>query len=168
MDQFVFIFTELSSESLTELFPESDGVNFPRIRIFKYEPCRQLDFLRRIVDDEMVKFDTNSSFAVRGHVIIGWMYRDSIRPISNLFGETNNVFDTLKNKFVSLSRSELKQLGVNRRLSFVLSQADAADLRRETEQAKLQASNEASHLSIQQANLQANHEVNALKQTKIM
>lgn len=58
------------------------------------------------------------------------MNRGSIQPISNLFDETNNVFNTYTNKFVTLFPAELKRLGVGRRLSKVNETDEASAVRR--------------------------------------
>lgn len=55
---FPFLLTDLSSQlGLVEGFSESQGVFFPPIWTLKYAPCRQLDYLRKIVKDDMTKLD---------------------------------------------------------------------------------------------------------------
>lgn len=49
INQSLVLLTELSSQSLTELFPEYHGFYFPPVRGFKYERNPQLINLRKIV-----------------------------------------------------------------------------------------------------------------------
>lgn len=122
IDIFLFILTELSSQTiLSELFPESHDDALPPLRTFRYEPNKQLINLRRIVNEDMTKFDRNSILVARGHIIIGWKKKDLIKPLSNLFGETEDVFDIDRNKFVSLNPTARMHLGINRRLSYIRS-----------------------------------------------
>lgn len=161
----LFLIAELSSQlTLRELFPELNGEYLPPIRTFKYVPTRQLVNLRKIVDHgEMTGFDARSTLVARSHVIVGWLKRDVIKPISNLFGETNNVFDTLTNKFVDLLPAELQRLGLNRRLSFVrLHDVVFSVIRpipQTTHEVNQQVIHPANHTVNQQAIHQANHQL---------
>lgn len=151
---FLFLLTELSSQSLKELFPESRGVVFPPIKTFHYKINKQLINLRRIVNDEMTGFNESSILVARDHVIIGWMQRDTIRSLSNLFGETGYVFDTYKNKFVSLNSNELWRMGIDRRLKSARATDEAADVYIVSNQ----GNNQTNHQEIQKANPEANYQ----------
>ncbi|XP_033218134.1 uncharacterized protein LOC117173601 [Belonocnema kinseyi] len=132
---------ESISENLKRLFPDSDDDVFPDIRAaqFKYSPSLGR-CVRRIVNEEMVEFINSTVIVFRGtHVVIGWKQGDIISPVSNLFGETEHVYDTQTNKFVELSPIELKRLGVGCRLSLVSVIDQAAAARRGIHQANHQA-----------------------------
>lgn len=108
-----------------ELFPEFKYDVLPPLRVFKYQPEKQSINLRRIVNDTMTGFDNKTTLVARNHVIIGWKQKDVIRLQSNLFGETNNIFDTIKKKFVTLNSQELWRVGVNRRFTYVFEKEEA-------------------------------------------
>lgn len=78
----------------------------------------------------MAKFSATAVLVARDHVVIGWRLKDVIKPLSNLFGETDNVFDTVKNKFVRLEPDELLRLGVGSRMVLVQFADEAAAERR--------------------------------------
>lgn len=149
---------------MRQLFPETDGVVFPPIRTFRFEGNPQLSSLRRIVKEQMVKFKSETFLVARDHVIIGWKQKDVIRPISNLFGETNTVFDTNRNKFVTLSQEELTRLGVDPRLevdtymAFIRAADQAADAHSEIYRANHQANPHESDSAIHQATQRAHYE----------
>lgn len=87
----------------------------------------------------MTEFDHYSTFLARDHVLIGWLQKDIIRPLSNLFGETYHVFNIDPNKFVTLLPAELERLGVTRRTFKVNEMDEASAVRRTKYQQKLQA-----------------------------
>lgn len=116
----------------------------------------------------MTEFDANSVLIRRDHVIIGWREGEWIRPLSNLFGETNRVYDRRNHMLVRLQPAELRRLGVNRPFALVLANDEAAAARRrmlqenhpENHQVNQQAIHEVNQQAIHQANPQENHEVN--------
>lgn len=115
---FLFLLTELGSQvTLKELFREYKRGDIPPIRTFKYKPNPQLLQLRRKDADRVDEFPISSILVARAHVIIGWKKQDNIRPIFDVSGKTNQVFDIDKDRFVSLSSNELWKLGVDRRFS---------------------------------------------------
>lgn len=159
---FFFSFTELCSQiTLGELYPENGGEVLPRLHKFKYRPTRQLKNLRRVIGDDMFQFNGTSNLVERGHVIIGWVDRDIIYPLSNLFGEFPRVFDKTNNKFEQVDHDDLWRLGVKRRYSIVNSN-DAAGARRvmdesndEYEETITEIKRLAHREATKQANLQA-------------
>lgn len=168
---YIFLLAELSLQSVLELFPESYGAYFPPIRTFKYQSNGQLNNLRKIIDDDMFEFGKTSVLVARNHVIIGWQQRDVIEPLSNLFGETNYVFNTINNKFVRLNPVDLWKLGVGRRLSSVRANDKAAAVRRNsraiTRQAIRHAILLANHPAISQATNKANTEASQVYQDNL-
>lgn len=141
---FLFLHTEFSSQTtLMELFPRSHDGDFPPMRTFKYEPNPQLMKLRRIVNESITEFDTNSTLISRNLIIIGWKDRNLIKPLSNLMGKSDHVFNIDTDKFVSLNPEELKRLGVNRRFSFVRANDEAAAIRKPVPQTYYQENNQA-------------------------
>lgn len=152
---FLILLTDLSSQVLRELFPEYGGEILPPVETFKYEPNAQLINLRRIVDEKLNKFDEISTLVARDQIIIGWLSKDIIKPVADLFGETDHVFNTRTNKFVKLFPEELERLGVDRRISFVCGIDDAAAAAR---RAKHEKNKQANHPVLYQAKGQGHYQ----------
>lgn len=165
----LFLLTEFSLQlSLMELFPESEGDVLPPLRMIQYIRNRQLINLRRIVNDDMSEFDEHSALVARGHVIIGWNWGDVILPVSDLFGETDNVFDTNNNKFEKLLPGELWRLGVGRHYSTVERKEIAAAALRTAAAVRI-ANRQVHRQALRQAHDQATYEANlqAIRQGNI-
>lgn len=106
----------------------------------------------------MVEFINSTVIVFRGaHAVIGWKRGDIISPVSNLFGETEHVYNTETNKFVELDPVELKRLGIGCRLSLVSVIDQAAAARRGIHQANHQANPHPLLQSIQEKFKQAHH-----------
>lgn len=162
--QFLFPFTESISKALKELFPRAEVGIFPVIRTERYSNYPNLTSLRRIVKGEMKILEPTTFLVLRENVVIGWKQIQFIYPISNLFGETNVVFDIDKNKFVTLPESELKRLGVNpevtapTRMAFIRAADEAAHAHANIVQANHQANPNANYGAINEARIKAHYQ----------
>lgn len=78
-----------------------------------------------------------------------------VELLSNLAGETNNIFDTKSNDFVMLDYLELMKLGVGRHLRYVHADDNAIALRRSQHEVIQQQM----HSSDYGLNYEENHEV---------
>ncbi|XP_033231910.1 uncharacterized protein LOC117182905 [Belonocnema kinseyi] len=121
-----------SSQSFWELFPETLCDTLPPIKTLEYKETEPSWNLRKLVDNRITEFISNSTLIARANVIVGWRDKDNIEPLSDLSGETNHVFDTNQKLFIKLNRNDLKILGANRRLSKIRTLEQADPLRRPT------------------------------------
>lgn len=137
---------------MEELFPESNGIDFPPIREVPYEYTLELPNFQRLFDRQMS--DYTGIFLARGHFIVGWKHENDIQPLSILFGKSDEpfVFDTDNDMWVSLPQDEFEKLGPNRRLALIQAHDKAA------------ASHRPEPLIVQQAKQHAHHKASQVAQ----